>query len=142
MNIVLVEDSPPIRRLVLRHLAAVPGTRVVGEASGETEAIALIRRERPDVVLLDLSLSPGNGMNVLRQIRADGLRSKVLVLTNQPLDAYRQQCEALGADGFHDKSTDLYVVMSLLRQWVADKAAATVDLIQGGSQQMSPGTSD
>jgi diguanylate cyclase (GGDEF)-like protein len=125
MNIILVEDSAAIRRLLVRHVGAVPGAQVVGEAAGEAEAIALIRRENPDLVLLDLNLAPGNGMNVLRQLRADGQRCKVLVLTHQPLEANRLQCEALGADGFHDKSTDIDVIVAKVRAWIAQGTAVS-----------------
>ncbi len=89
----------------------------------------MIRDCQPDLVLLDLSLAPGSGINVLRQARAEGLHCKIIVLTHQPLDAYRRQCEALGADGFHDKGADLELVLDRVREWSKQKhrGAAVID---------------
>lgn len=115
MNIVIVEDSSSIRRLIERNLHEVPGAHIVGQAAGEAEAIALIREKRPDLVLLDLSLSPGKGTNVLRQVRAEGIACRIAVLTNQPLEVFRAQCLALGADAFYDKTTDIGLVVESVR---------------------------
>lgn len=124
MDIVVVEDSLAIRRLLVRSLTSVPGAHVVGEVASEAEAIEMIRRKTPDLVVLDLALSPGNGLNVLRNLRAEGQTCKVLVLTHQPLDVYRMQCEALGADGFHDKATDIHLIVELVRKWVSEEPAS------------------
>ncbi|MET0335319.1 MAG: EAL domain-containing protein [Rhizobacter sp.] len=130
MNIVIVEDSPSIRRLIECNLRAVPGANVVGEAAGEAEAISLIRQKRPDFVVLDLSLSPGKGTNVLQQVRADGCDAKIVVLSNQPLEIFRSQCMALGADAFYDKITDIGLVVQMVREGVdRETAPAPLDLI-------------
>ena len=125
MNIVIVEDSPLIRKLIVCRLRSVAGAQVVGHADNETEAVAVIAREQPDVVLLDLQLSPGFGINVLKQMRAAGSTSKVLVFTHQPHDAYRRECEAFGIDGFHDKGTDLEDVIDRIEQWASEASPAT-----------------
>ena len=108
MNIFVVEDSQSIRRLLVRRLETMEGTRVVGEANGETQAVALIGWLKPDTVLLDLSLiDGGSGLNVLKQLRRDGFGGRVLVLTHQSMDPYRQACMTAGADGFYDKASGL-----------------------------------
>lgn len=108
MKIFVVEDSQSIRRLVVRRLEGLSGAQVVGEASGEAQALALINWLQPDTVLLDLSLAAGgSGMHVLTELRRGGFSGRVLVLTHQALDAYREACTAAGADGFYDKSSGL-----------------------------------
>ena len=108
MNIFVVEDSLSIRRLLVRRLETLAGARVVGEANGEAQALALIEWLQPDTVLLDLSLaSGGSGLHVLTQLRRSGFNGRVLVLTHQALDAYREACESAGADGFYDKASGL-----------------------------------
>lgn len=107
MNVFLVEDSPSIRRLLVRRLETLPGVNVVGEANGQEQALALIDWLKPDTVLLDLSLASGSGLQVLARLRRSGFMGRVMVLTAQALDAYRQACEDAGADGFYDKASGL-----------------------------------
>lgn len=115
MDILIVEDSVTIRQQLRLLLAPMAGVSVVGEAESEALAIELSARLRPGLVLLDLSLTPGHGFNVLRHIRQGGWPCVVLVLTHQPLPAYRRLSEELGADGFYDKSLDIDTVMARVR---------------------------
>jgi diguanylate cyclase (GGDEF)-like protein len=107
MNIFLVEDSPSIRRLLVRRLRQMSGMRVVGEAEGETQALALIRWTQPDMVMMDLSLSEGSGLHLLAELRRSGYRGHVAVLTSQDADTYRRICLDAGADAFYDKASGL-----------------------------------
>lgn len=107
MNIFLVEDSASIRRLLVRRLDALPGMRVVGEAAGERQALALIQWTKPDVVLLDVSLASGSGLSLLTRLRRNGFAGRIAVLTAQDVDAYRNACIDAGADAFYDKGSGL-----------------------------------
>lgn len=108
MNIFVVEDSPSIRRLLVRRLESFEGAQVVGEAEGEAQAIALIDWLRPDLVLLDLSLADGgSGLQVLTRLRRQGFAGRIFVLTHQALDPYRDACAEAGADGFYDKGSGI-----------------------------------
>ncbi|MDI4632587.1 response regulator [Pelomonas sp. V22] len=118
MNIFLVEDSPSIRRLLVRRLDSMNGMRVVGEATGEAQALALIEWTHPDMVLLDLSLASGSGLQVLGQLRKSGFKGRVAVLTSQALDAYRDACMQAGADAFYDKASGLETLFSDLAEMV------------------------
>ena len=120
MNIVVVEDSPVMQRVLLSILADVPGLTVVGAARGEAEAEALILRENPDLVLLDLHLSPGHGFKVLKTVRAAGLTCKVLILSNELIhDEYRQRGAELGVLAFHDKGEGLGPLLAELERVAA-----------------------
>lgn len=107
MNIFLVEDSVSIRRLLVRRLDAMSGMRVVGEASGQHRALALIQWTQPDVVLVDLSLANGSGLSLVGELRRGGYTGRIAVLTAQDLDAYRDACMGAGADAFYDKAGGL-----------------------------------
>ena len=120
MNIVVVEDSPLMQRVLLSQLARVPGLNVVGLASGEPEAIELIGRVRPDLVLLDLFLSPGHGLKVLEAVRRADNPVKVLVLSNEMIhEEYRQLGEKLDVLAFHDKGEGLGRLLADLHRVVA-----------------------
>jgi DNA-binding NarL/FixJ family response regulator len=104
MNVVIVEDSELISSQIRRVLSKEPRIHVIGVAAEESSAIELILSTRPDAVLLDLCLSPGSGIMVLRKMRESNIGSRVFILTNTIEDAIRHQCEALGISGFYDKS--------------------------------------
>ncbi len=107
MTVFLVEDSSLLRERLQAMLAAIPGLRAVGHASGAKEAIGAILAARPDAVVLDIHLAEGNGFDVLRGLRAAAFAPAIYVLTNYPLEGYRQTAQRLGARGFFDKSNEI-----------------------------------
>ena len=107
MKVFLVEDSPSIRRLLVRRLDRMQGLRLVGEATGEAQAQALIRWTQPDIVLMDLSLASGSGLHLLPELRRAGFKGHIAVLTSQDTEAYRRACIDAGADAFYDKGSGL-----------------------------------
>ncbi|HEY6451334.1 MAG TPA: response regulator [Steroidobacteraceae bacterium] len=123
LSVLLVEDSRLLAGRLQEAIAAVSGTRVVGTVDSEPAAVAALRREPIDVVLIDLNLSRGTGFGVLRAI-AGGEFGNVLaiVLTNHVLGEYRRAAAALGATYFLDKMCDIERLPSLLQRLVARAA--------------------
>lgn len=68
LGVAIVDDEPLARRGVRRLVSAQSGFRVVGEAETGTEARALIERARPDVVLLDVQMPEGSGLDAIRRV--------------------------------------------------------------------------
>ena len=109
-----MEDAPLLRERLEALIASIPGTVVVGNADGAQAAVRGILDARPDVVVLDIHLAQGNGFDVLRGLRAAQFAPEIHVLTNYPLDGYRQTAERLGARGFFDKSTQFDALRAAL----------------------------
>lgn len=130
MNIVIVEDASLVLEALLGILAKQPEFEVLGHARGEDEAVALIQSLQPDAVLLDLALSPGSGLNVLKRLRAAGVQTRVAVLSNQPAALYEQACLAAGAQAYFDKTTDVDALLERLRSWQAPLSAHEVQRVQ------------
>jgi len=106
VRVFLVEDSPLIRRRIIDNLLSIGGFVVVGFAESEDDAVAAIAETKPDVIVTDIRLREGNGIEVVRQVRqtpADS-RPKIYVLSNYASAEYRRECELVGADAFFDKS--------------------------------------
>lgn len=120
MNVFLVEDSALLRGRLEAMLAAIPGMRTVGHASGADEAVREILAARPDAVVLDIHLAQGNGFDVLRGLRAAAFAPAIYVLTNYPLDGYRQSAQRLGARGFFDKSNEIAQLRDALAAGAAE----------------------
>jgi CheY-like chemotaxis protein/anti-sigma regulatory factor (Ser/Thr protein kinase) len=88
LRVLLVDDITDVRRLVRTALGIRGGFTVVGEASDGAEAIALSRREQPDIVVLDIGLPDIAGQDVLSQIRRANPAAKVVVFSaTDPVDS-------------------------------------------------------
>ena len=122
MSIVIVDDSAVVRRLLREMLARVEGAEVIGEFASPAAAIESIRSHPPDVVLLDIQLLNGSGLEVLRAVSSDHPAVKVMVFTNYAEDVYRQRCLQAGACAFYDKKSDLYALRQTLSGLVAAAA--------------------
>ncbi|HEX3631580.1 MAG TPA: response regulator transcription factor [Casimicrobiaceae bacterium] len=118
LRVFVVEDSALIRRRIIDNLQSMGGYDVVGFAESEDEAIAAIKNLHPDVVVTDIRLKEGNGIAVVRNIRADETtpQPKIFVLTNFAYPEYQVQCSLAGADAFFDKSSEYDSFLTRLRQ--------------------------
>ncbi len=124
MKIYVVEDSDAIYDRIIRLVKEVEDSNVVGAADDELGAIRGIENSAPDVVISDINLLRGSGLNVLRHIKAVMPGVKVILLTNFYLDQYRVVAESYGADAFLDKSHDFLQIPQLLRAWQPSLGAA------------------
>jgi len=104
-----------VRDRLLAMISELPNVEVVGQADVAFEAIHSIRRLRPAVVVLDISMPGGSGMYVLETVKKDRPGPMVIMLTNFAHEPYRQKCLQLGADYFFDKSTEFERVTQVLR---------------------------
>lgn len=119
MNVFIVEDSEIVSSELIAMLSEIPGIKVAGHAVDEQGAIERIGATHPDVVLLDIALHPGSGINVLQFIKKHIPAIKVLVLTNYADEFYFNRCMGAGADYFFDKSLQFMQVGALLKQMLA-----------------------
>jgi DNA-binding NarL/FixJ family response regulator len=105
MTRVLIADDQALLRGSFRVLVdSAPGLEVVGEASDGVEAVALTRREQPDVVLMDVRMPSMDGIEATRRICAESA-VRVLMLTTFDLDEYVYAALRAGASGFLLKDT-------------------------------------
>jgi len=118
VRVFVVEDSALIRRRIIDNVQSMSGFDVVGFAESEEEAIEAIKKLRPDVVVTDIRLKEGNGIAVVRQVRAGKItpQPKIFVLTNFAYPEYQAQCSLAGADAFFDKSSEYDTFLTRLRQ--------------------------
>jgi DNA-binding NarL/FixJ family response regulator len=111
-----VEDSAELRRRVHSELAQIESVELTGYSGRAQEALREIRRTRPDVVVLDLQLPEGSGLDVLKGLRHDEWRPIVMVLTNHSDPTARERSLKAGAKYFFDKSTEFDLFLNALRQ--------------------------
>ncbi len=110
LQILLIEDSPLLRRLLTETLNEIKGVHVCGYAETENEALALLENKPVDLAIVDIELSQGSGVGVLRALQQYperyGFPMKV-VFTNYSHSAMRQRCQELNIDAFFDKSLEM-----------------------------------
>jgi DNA-binding NarL/FixJ family response regulator len=115
MKVFLVEDALPLRQRIKRTVEEAGG-QVIGEASSEYEAVASILALHPDMIVVDLRLSQGSGVEVLRRTKAANPATVAVVLTNCGREQYQSICIAAGADFYLEKGGDYPGFENLMQQ--------------------------
>ncbi len=115
-SIMVVEDSLAVRRRLREILDDIQRFRIVGEFDAAEDAIAAIGSDPPDVVLLDIKLRIGNGIEVLRHLRKHAPHATVIVFSQHDDPGYREQFEQAGAQYFFNKTRDTGQLVTTLSQ--------------------------
>lgn len=100
MTLLLVDDHPVVRDGLRGMFESSPGFRVLGEASDGVQGVELALRLDPDVVLMDLRMPGGGGVDAIAELGRRGARSKVLVLTTYDTDSDTLPAIEAGATGY------------------------------------------
>jgi DNA-binding NarL/FixJ family response regulator len=100
LRILLVDDHQVVRLGVRALIDDQPGMKVVGEAGTVREAVIRTRELAPDIVVLDIRLPDGSGVDACRQIKAGKPETRVIVLTSFSDDEVILDAIACGADGY------------------------------------------
>ncbi|MGQ0509775.1 MAG: response regulator [Betaproteobacteria bacterium] len=119
LRVFLVEDSELIRGRIRAGLSDIPGLRTVGYADTAADAVREVLARHPDVVLLDLRLRQGNGLEVLRALHANAPEIDVYLCSSYAGEPYRGMALRLGARDVFDKSTEFGRVKEVLARRAA-----------------------
>ena len=114
---VLLADDHPIVRQGIRHLLeAESDVKVVGEATDGLEAVQLVEKHRPNVLIVDMMMPGLNGLEVLRQVKKRSPATFSIVLSMQSADAYVVEALKSGASGYILKDSGPSELVNALRQ--------------------------
>ena len=126
IRLVVADDQGMIRAGFRSLLDAEPDLEVVGEAANGAEALAVVRDLQPDVTLMDIRMPGLDGIAATRQLVAEGVATRVLVLTTFDLDEYVFEALRAGASGF------------MLKDAPADELAAAIRVVAAGESLLAP----
>jgi DNA-binding NarL/FixJ family response regulator len=115
IRLMLVDDHPVMRAGLANLLSGEPGFAVVAQASDARSALAVWREHQPDVLLLDISLPGIDGIELLRQIKAEASQARVLMLTSSEAKEDYRQAMAAGAAGYVTKNVLPDVLFTAIR---------------------------
>jgi DNA-binding NarL/FixJ family response regulator len=115
IRVAVADDQALVRSGFVVLLGSDADIEVVGEAANGKEAVELVARERPDVVLMDIRMPEMDGLEATRQIVAAGGDARVLILTTFDLDEYVFGALRAGASGFLLKDTNPEELLAAVR---------------------------
>jgi len=126
VRVVIADDQQLVRAGFRMILEAERDLEVVGEASDGRQALAVVREQQPDVVLMDIRMPEYDGIQATQWIAVQGGATRVLILTTFDLDQYVYDALCAGASGF------------LLKDVPADQLVAGVRMIAAGDALLAP----
>lgn len=142
IRVLLVDDHPVVRQGIRNLLEAQDDIKIVGEASGGTEAIKLVKDLSPDVMLLDMEMPGIKGTQVARQIKDEGLPVRVLALSAHDDKQYIRELLSSGAAGYLVKEEVPETIVDAVRGvafgeqgWVSRRIAAQMSTWMGGEEE-------
>lgn len=130
IRVVVVDDHPVVRDGLVGMFSSEPTIDVVGEAGDGREALVVIDQTQPDVVLMDLRMAGGDGVDAIAALRADGRTTPaILVLTTYHTERDIRLALQAGADGYQLKETKRADLVRAVTDLAAGKPSLTAEAL-------------
>lgn len=124
LRLLIAEDDRSIRECL--YLVLQPEYEVVAAVDNGPEVLIKIEELHPDVLLLDISLPGMSGLNVARQLRRTGNRTRIIFLTGYAESAYVEEAERIGVEGY------------VLKRRAQSELLLAIQLVSAGGSYVSP----
>jgi DNA-binding NarL/FixJ family response regulator len=142
IRVLLVDDDPLVRSALTLMLGGHDDIELIGEAADGQAGVIAARRDRPDVVLMDIRMPVLNGLEATRALQGDLQATRVIVLTTFDADADVLNAIAAGADGFLLKDTPPEQIVEAIHRVAAGEPmlspTATATLIRRVREAAAP----
>lgn len=113
MKVLIADDSLLVCVRLMLVLSKLDGLELAGYTRDAASAIESVSRLKPDIVILDIQMIGGSGIDVLRIVKRNQPGIIAIMLTNLSHQQYRKKCMDAGADFFFDKSTEFFEMAEL-----------------------------
>ncbi len=145
-RIVIVDDHPLFRKGLEQLIGSEDGIAICGEAGNAAEAMDVIRQIAPDLAIVDLNLPGANGIELIKNIRAEFAHLPILVLSMHDEELYALRSIRAGAQGYVMKQEALGNVVHAIREIFAGRPylsqVMSAKLITSFAQGATDGESD
>lgn len=139
LRVLIVDDHAVVREGLARILVGTGEGWTVGEASSGFQALDWLRRDRADVVIVDLSMPGMGGLDLLKRVRAEFGRLPVLVLSMHAEEQYALRAFKTGANGYMTKDGASGELIQALRKIAGGGAYVSADLAERVVLQLNGG---
>ncbi|MCX7399427.1 MAG: response regulator transcription factor [Planctomycetales bacterium] len=126
VKILIVDDHPSVREGLALRISLHADLEVCGEAESEDQAVALVKQLKPDLVLVDISLKSGHGLELIKRIRSMDPTVRMLVISGFQESLYAERACRAGALGYLNK------------QESSEKMIEAIRTVLGGERFLSP----
>jgi DNA-binding NarL/FixJ family response regulator len=146
-KVLIVDDHPAVREALTIRIAAQPDLEVCGEAADVNDALRLAAANEPDVAVIDIALKTGNGIDLIKRLKARNDRFRAIVWSMYSEDLYAERALRAGAMGYITKEQATGKIIEAIRQVLAGKVylspAMTDKLLKRtvGAASQEPGQS-
>jgi DNA-binding NarL/FixJ family response regulator len=127
IRVLVVDDHPVVRDGLAALLGTEPDLEVCGEAEDVAGALNLLKTARPDVAIVDVALKKGNGIDLVKRIRAHDNDVRVLVWSMYPEELYAERALRAGAQGYVHKGRSTQEILLALRAVLEGKVYLSGD---------------
>lgn len=115
LKVLLVEDHPMFREHLAQLIDRDLGLSVCGEADNIGDALKLIQERKPDIAIVDITLKGSSGLELIKNIKSQGIELNVLVLSMHDEDLYAERALRAGAKGYITKNEASTEVIKAIR---------------------------
>lgn len=129
-KILIVDDHPLVREGLSMRISTQSDLKVCGEAATEEEALLLVKETSPDLVLVDISLKGGHGIEVIKQVKARYPAVKMLVVSGYQESLYAERALRAGALGYLNKQESNEKILEAIRTVLAGERFVSAAITQ------------
>ena len=120
-RILIVDDHPIVRQGLSQLISQEQGLEVCGEAADASEALRMLAERQPDLVIVDISLSSGNGIELIKQIKSRDERVRMLVSSMHDESLFAERALRAGAMGYINKGEPTDKMFEAIHQVLGGK---------------------
>lgn len=142
IRILVADDHTLVREGLKQILQAAGDFQVGGEAANGMEVVALVRREDWDVVLLDMSMPGRSGIDLIKQLKDEKPRLRILVLTMHGEEQYAVRAFKAGAAGYLTKESAPVELASAVRKVASGGVYVSMAMAEKLALNLSPGSEE
>lgn len=129
-KVLIVDDHPLVRDALSTRISAEKDLMVCGEAATEDEAVLLVKQLNPDLVIIDITLKLGHGMNVIKRVKSLSPSVKMLVFSGYSESLYAERALRAGARGYVSKQDSSEKLLEAIRAILAGGRYVSSEITQ------------
>jgi DNA-binding NarL/FixJ family response regulator len=138
MKILIADDHAIVRKGLIGLLREEFMNAEIQEATNSAETLEKARNETWDLILLDISMPGRSGIETLAQLRADGIKTPILMLSMQPEDQYGIRVLKAGASGFVNKESANHELITAVRKVLSGRKYISDTIAEKLAESSSP----